>query len=207
MSVVHVGAPECQSNATDEVRIRSLVFGSVKKLAVFMIGGPASGKSTVKSLYLKSINRNEDEFAIIDPDFVLVNLPAFKHLEASVAADACYSTAAQINDYNLEYALENNFNIIFDGTGRNFEWTSGLMQRMREKQYTIHVCIVTLDVTTAIQRSDERARRTGRTVPTDVIKSIHTAVNANIKRYMQLPYSITVYDNGGAIPVVVSSHK
>ena len=163
------------------------------------------GKSTARDAYLRKIGRSEEEYITLDPDFILTSLQSYRTAQrAGAEPPDCYPVAYAINDRNLEYALANNTSIIFDGTGRNFDWTAReLIERMLVSNgYIVHLCIVTLDVDIALARATERARRTGRVVPESVIRKIHTEVNRNIPLYrsMKAPARIAVVDNSGKTP-------
>jgi predicted ABC-type ATPase len=202
------GATTCVTTPEEEEEIRSKIFGRVKKHAIVLIGGPASGKSTVKEAYLKRIGRNDEEYVTLDPDFILTSLRAYQSAQQSQSEKPnCYPVAYEINDRNLEYALKNNASIIFDGTGRDFNWTANeLIERMLVKNgYIVDLCIVTLDVDIALRRALGRAERTGRHVPDSVIRQIHADVARNIPLYrgLKTPARIVVVDNSGPEPQFV----
>jgi predicted ABC-type ATPase len=195
----------CDTSPDEEAEIRNQIFRRVKKHAIVLIGGPASGKSTVRDAYLRKIGRSEEEYVTLDPDFILTSLQSYRTAQrAGAEPPDCYPVAYAINDRNLEYALENNMSVIFDGTGRDFNWTAReLVERMLVSSgYIVHLCIVTLDVEIALTRASERAKRTGRVVPESVIRKIHTEVNHNIPLYkrMTAPARIVVVDNSGPTP-------
>ena len=200
---------DCFSTTQEIQQIHQDVFGKVKKIAIVMVGGPASGKTSIRDLYMKSINRTVNEFAVIDPDMVLESLGEYKlkrEKNATSAAKKCYSVASQINDNNFLFALDNNYNIIFDGTGKDYEWTyNTLIRSLMNKNYNVYICIVTLAVSVAIDRALARALITGRTVPEKTIKQIHIQVNEATQKYKMLNdmYTIVQYDNTSSVPTLV----
>lgn len=210
-------ARACQVQTVQAAGLHDLVFKGVrsKKIAVVMAGGPAAGKSTVLQDFLLSLHRDRDEFAIIDSDLMLTSLSAFKMLRAqnterggpSTATQDCQSTAARLNNANLEFAIKSGLNIVFDGSGRNFNWTYHTLMRakLHEAGYKVYMCIVVLDIETAVKRAKLRGLRTGRFVPQDVVRDIHRDVLDNIPRYKKLTFlqQLVIYDNNGKVPVVV----
>lgn len=228
-------ARACDVKEIQVSHLHDIVFHGVKsrKVAIVMAGGPASGKSTVLDAFLTSLQRDRSEFAIIDPDLMLTSLQAFKDLSEQDALHAlartasksrnsksktttkhvysatqdCFSTAALLNDTNLQFALENELNIVFDGTGQNFPLISQTLmkEQLFDAGYKVYMCIVTLDIPTALERAKIRELRTKRVVPESVIREIHTKVLKNIPKYKALGFihQLVVYDNTTETPVRV----
>ena len=198
----------CKVTQEEEIKLRNELFNPIPvRTAIVLIGGPASGKSTVIDHYLFDHKWNKQSFVTIDPDHILTNLSEFKRLKEhdhKTAASICYSVAADINNRNLAFALQNFYNIIFDGTGREFDWTSQhlINGMLISRGYTVHLCIVKLDVEIAKQRAKSRGEITGRVVDANVIESIHNQVNSNIPKYMKLDFvdTASLYDNSDTTP-------
>ena len=89
---------------------------SADKIAIVLVGGPGSGKSGAKLDTVRLLEKEPHEFVNIDPDEILTKL--FNN------NTKCYEKVSVINNKSYEMAIEQNKNIIFDGTGRNFEWYS-----------------------------------------------------------------------------------
>lgn len=214
-------ARACQVQTVQAAELHDLVFKGVraKKIAVVMAGGPAAGKSTVLHNFLSLLHRDREEFAIIDSDLMLTSLSAFKALLAqdtgkggpSTATQDCQTTAARLNNANLEFAIKSGLNIVFDGSGRNFNWTyhTLIKSKLHDADYKVYMCIVVLDVETAVKRAKLRGLRTGRLVPEDVVRDIHKDVLENIPKYQGLAIlqQLVIYDNNGKIPNVVFDSK
>lgn len=205
----------CQVRAVQASALHDMVFNKVAKVAVVMAGGPAAGKSTILNKFLLSIGRRKEDFVILDSDLILTSMLAFKHLTRRNAQNAvspstaswdCFPTATRINIVNLDYAIDNGLNLVFDGTGQDFAWTSDTLmkQRLRSRGYLVYMCIVTVDIETAVERARIRGELEKRFVPAEVVRRIHTNVTANIPLYKGLDFleRLVIYDNTRASPVV-----
>lgn len=162
------------------------------KVAIVLVGGPGSGKSTGKSKTLSFLNKEFSDFANIDPDEILTSL--FNN------NNECYDDVAKINTESFNLAIKKNKNLIFDGTGKSYKWYSkNVIKKLTKSGYTVHLVIVTNNVDTVLKRIKKRARETGRDVDEKYTKSVYEALNGAIPKYLDLDcsfaHAIYLFDN------------
>jgi len=83
------------------------------KNAIIMVGGPGSGKTSGIKIVLDMTKKILDDYIIVSPDDVLQDFFNYDRTK--------YGEANKINNQLYEKTLKNNYNIIFDRTGTNFE--------------------------------------------------------------------------------------
>ena len=200
--------------------IKEDAVSKLTKHAIFILGCPACGKSTIKSLYVKSLGKDINEFVQNDSDKIMLNLKSFNkiinnkknrktHLEYKIASQLCYKSSYDVSTSLYEFAINNNNNIILDGTGKDFIWMSNEMKTLHSKGYKIYICIVILGIDEALKRASIREAKIGRCVPKSVISDIHSMIIANIPKYIRLPFltDITIYNNSGTKPIRINHNK
>lgn len=166
--------------------------------AIFMMGGPASGKSTlIKGLDTKG-------FVVIDPDEIKTKLPEFL-LGAGAGykeiAHRTQSTSARIAATALEMAKERGVNILIDGTGANVSMYRKSMKSMkdREQPYTIQIIAQHVPKAEGIDRAYARAELPlsmggGRYVPRDYIERAYDSIPGNFLQLVKKSDSATLND-------------
>jgi predicted ABC-type ATPase len=149
------------------------------KSAIIMVGGPGSGKSSGIKVLLDMTKKNLDDYVIINPDDVLeefFNSDRTKYTEANI-----------INEKLYETALKNNYNIIFDRTGTNFEvYYNTVISRIKDKRYNVILCIVYNNYTNVKKRIEQRTAKTGRAVNENYARSSYRDLTFNIPKYIKL---------------------
>lgn len=175
---------------------------SADKIAIVLVGGPGSGKSGAKQAVIQLLEKEPRAFVNIDPDEILTKL--FNNNRK------CYDEVNVINNESFKEAIKQNKNIIFDGTGRNFDWYSKhVIKKLKDLEYNVNLVIVMNDVDTVLNRIAERARTTGRNVNRDYMKQVYTSLNEAIPKYLSLDclYSdnIFLYDNTDQLHLVYTS--
>jgi predicted ABC-type ATPase len=149
------------------------------KSAIIMVGGPGSGKSSGIKVLLDMTKKNLDDYVIINPDDVLeefFNSDRTKYTEANI-----------INEKLYETALKNNYNIIFDRTGTNFEvYYNTVISRIKDKRYNVILCIVYNNYTNVKKRIEQRTAKTGRVVNENYARSSYRDLTFNIPKYIKL---------------------
>ena len=162
------------------------------KVAIVLVGGPGSGKSTGKSETVSFLNKQLTDFVNIDPDEILTSL--FNN------DNKCYDDVAKINTESFNLAIKKKKNLIFDGTGKSYKWYSkNVIKKLTKSGYTVHLVIVTNNVDTVLKRIKKRARETGRDVNEKYTKSVYEALNSAIPKYLDLDcsfaHAIYLFDN------------
>ena len=192
---------KCTFNDTDLIKIKKQMIP--EKIAIFMIGSPGSGKTTLKEYFVKSINKTMKDFINLDPDYIMTQLPKYQQLQKAKetktqSAAQCYNSSYVINDVLYTMAQNQNYNIILDGTGKEYKWTSGQIENLYYLGYTIPNCIVIVDdVNISIKRAQKRGLETGRVItPSNIIK-INDQINNIIPLYKSNKRAkhIIIYNN------------
>ena len=128
--------------------------------AVFLAGGPGSGKSFVigktalKALGFRLIN-SDDAFEkgikraglTLDPDDI-----------ASAQGQAVRASAKALTGKIMVRALEGRNGIVVDGTGKDYDKIKKQVDLVRELGYAVHMIFVNTDLDTALERNRMRPR-------------------------------------------------
>lgn len=167
-----------------------------QKHAIFMMGGTASGKS---SLVRGKID--ESKFVKVDADGVKERLPEYQQAisqSARNAAEIVHEESSALSKEIREAAIASGKNFVFDGTGKNADKYVGMMERAQSLGYKVTVIGSHLDVETAKSRSRARAEKTGRWVPEHFIDDAYHNIPRNFKKVMRAADSWALYDNRGS---------
>ena len=149
------------------------------KNAIIMVGGPGSGKTSGVKIVLDMTKKGIDDYVIVSPDDVLED---FFNSDRTK-----YAEANKINNQLYEKALKNNYNIIFDRTGTNFEdYYANVISRIKDSGYNVVLCIVYNNYTNAKTRIEERTAKTGRAVNNAYARSSYRDLTFNIPKYIAL---------------------
>jgi predicted ABC-type ATPase len=200
---------KCTYKESDFTNIKKLMVP--EKIAIFMVGSPGSGKTTLKEYFVNSINKNMTDFINLDPDYIMTQLPKYQQLQSSnetkaQAAAQCYSSSYVINDVLYTMAQNQNYNIILDGTGKEFKWTSGQIENLHYLGYTIYICIVVVNnIDILISRAKQRGIQTGRTIYPETIIKINNQIKQNIPLYKKnkRAKNIIIYNNDTDKPIEI----
>lgn len=161
-------------------------------IAIVMVGGPGSGKSTSQIDCLSKLFIEQKNVVKINPDMILTDL--YDNDER------CREKVNIINDNMFEIAYNEMYNIIFDGTGKDYNWTKrNVINLLKKINYKVYLCINLINPDTALERAVKRAKETGRYVSENYLLYVYSELEKNIKRYTRLDCNevdgIVVYDN------------
>lgn len=175
-----------------------------KRIALVLVGGPGGGKSSIKAKTLEKINMQQSDFVNVDPDEILTGLFANN--------ETCREPVNKINNQIYDLAIQQNKNIIFDGTGRNFDWYStNVLKKLKENGYAVNLAIVINNVDTVLERIKRRADATGRDVDLEYTKQVYSSLDDAIPKYVSLSCDyvnarIFVYDNKTELRLIYQTH-
>ena len=162
--------------------------------AVFLAGGPGSGKSFVvgrtalKSLGFRLIN-SDDAFEkglkkaglTMDPEDIF-----------SAQGQAVRAGAKALTGKIMIRALEGRNGIVVDGTGKDYNKIKKQVNLVRDLGYGVHMIFVNTDLQTALRRNAERPRR----LPDDEVEKMWKSVQNNIGKFQALfRKRMTIVDN------------
>lgn len=153
--------------------------GAPGNQAVFMAGGPASGKT---SLLKAKFGQNPEGFVTVDPDAIKGRLPEMLVGVAMGVRDAAAITheqSSRISKQILPAAQAAGLNFIMDGTGANVPKYVRQMGEARDKGYTVSLLMQHVEMKVGVERALTRADKVGRYVPREFIEDA----------YKKLPYA------------------
>ena len=139
--------------------------------AVFLAGGPGSGKDYVLSNTLEGQGLVE-----INSDKALEFLMDKKGLDKTMPAtekdkrDIVRTKAKSITELRQRLALLGRNGLIINGTGDDYEKIARIKERLEDLGYESAMILVNTDDEVSKQRNIERGQRGGRTVPEEIRK-------------------------------------
>ena len=152
--------------------------------AVFLAGGPGSGKSfVVGKTALKALG-----FRLINSDVAFENglkkagLTTDPDDIASAQGQDVRATAKAITGKMLDRALHGRMGIVIDGTGKDYNKIKGQVDLLRSIGYSVHMIFVNTDLETALERNKQRPR----SLEDDLVKKMWKAVQNNIGKFQGL---------------------
>ena len=149
--------------------------------AVFMVGGPGSGKSYVRrNKYAGMKALDADDYKQSHPDYDPKNPAALHEWSAAELRSAFHSTIASGESF------------VYDGTGSTAERYVSYIQQAHEMGYTVEVCYVRVPMGVALFRNARRER----TVPEYVVREKHALVGTSFEIIAPHADTVTVVQNG-----------
>jgi adenylate kinase family enzyme len=138
-----------------------------KKKLYYIVGPPASGKSTVANEIADATGSY-----ILDSDYAKRKLPEYTNQIGAASLVHEESDALIFNYKNknlLDYCIENDYNIIIPKIGHNIQKISEFCKAMKSIGYSPYLISVDLDREKATQRAYNRYVQTHRYVPLSLI--------------------------------------
>lgn len=149
--------------------------------AVFLAGGPGSGKSfmvgqtALTALGFKLINS--------DPAFELAlkkaGLTTSPDDIASPKGQSLRGKAKTLVGKQLDLAIDGRLGLVIDGTGKDFDKIKQQADALRAIGYSVAMIFVNTDLETALERNAARAR----SLPDDMVKTMWKEVQNNIGKF------------------------
>ena len=152
--------------------------------AVFLAGGPGSGKSFVvgktalKALGFRLIN-SDDAF---EKGLKKAGLTTDPEDIASAQGQAVRASAKAISGKIMTIALEGRNGIVVDGTGKDYAKIKKQVDMLRGLGYAVHMIFVNTDLETAMTRNNSRSR----SLPDDMVTKMWKDVQKNIGKFQGL---------------------
>lgn len=149
--------------------------------AVFLAGGPGSGKSfIVGKTALPALG-----FKVINSDEAFEN--ALKKAGLTMDPEDIYSLKGQeirnnskvITGKKMHLAVNGRLGLVIDGTGKNYEKIQKQAQYLRALGYDVAMVFVNTDLETAMSRNKARAR----SLPDDEVQKMWSDVQRNIGKF------------------------
>ena len=167
--------------------------------AIFLSGGPGSGKSFVakkllSGLGMKTINSDDIyEYLAKKQDLNLRNPDAI----ASPQGQEIRGKAKELTKKRRSHYLDGRIGIVVDGTGKDVDKVEAEAKKLRELGYDTMMLFVNTSEEVSQQRNQDRPRVLKR----DVVSSMWKQVQSNIMKFQQIfgAKDFHVVDNSGGL--------
>jgi SPP1 gp7 family putative phage head morphogenesis protein len=173
---------------------------------VIMGGGPASGKSV-----LRSALDDLDDRVLIDPDEIRALFPEYKAGIAKKQANVAAYTHEEASLLAKRIVREaSGYHRAIDGTGdSSIEHLAERIANYRANGSKVIANYVTVDVETAVARAYQRGLETGRFVPEVFMREVHAGVSRVVPEAIKrgLFDEFVLWDTSGKPPIKVASAK
>ena len=152
--------------------------------AIFLAGGPGSGKSFVvgktalQALGFRLIN-SDDAF---EKGLKKAGLTASPEDIASAQGQSARAKAKAITGKKMNFALEGRLGIVIDGTGKDYAKIKKQVDMLREIGYAVHMIFVNTDLDTALERNKTRDR----SLEDNLVTKMWKDVQKNIGKFQGL---------------------
>jgi predicted ABC-type ATPase len=172
---------------------REMSGAEVGDQAVFMSGGPASGKTSL----LKARFGEAEGFVTIDPDRLKDYDPVMAigvAMGMREAAALAHENSSRLAKEIYARARDGHFNIVVDGTGAKADKYIEQMEELKGKGYGITLLAQHIPKEEGVKRAEARADRTGRFVPLKFIAEAYDIIPGNFERLARVAGKATLND-------------
>ena len=150
--------------------------------AVFLAGGPGSGKSYVVSkvvsgMGLKVINSDEPFERYLVKAGLSLKMPDEEQAERDIER----KRAKKVTSARKGHAVDGRLGIIIDGTGKDYDKMIRQATHLQELGYETSMVFVNTTLQTALERNRKRAR----SVPPEIAKQGWNDVQKNLPRFQR----------------------
>jgi len=164
--------------------------------AIFLAGGPGSGKSfvagkTIRGEGLKTVNSDDAFERLLKKAGLSLRMPEREKEQRDIVRDrAKQVTAARQSNY-----IEGRLGLIIDGTGRDYDRISKQAAELQNLGYDTYMIFVNTSLQVALERNEKRARM----VPEDIVRKSWNAVQSNIGKFsLFFKNGFVIVDNNDA---------
>lgn len=166
---------------------------SLRPVALFLAGGPLSGKTTVvESLLGAPDSIVPVDPVLVDPSEIRTELPEWAPLYESRdprAADAVEIESRHIALKLVVAAVQERRDLIIDGLGAGEPGQfAARLKALHDAGYDVRVLLVDTPTDTALERNEERALHTGLRIDPDRVRSLHAVVSQRFGEWHELPW-------------------
>ena len=164
--------------------------------AIFLAGGPGSGKSyvagkTIRGEGLKVVNSDDAFEVLLKKSGLSLQMPDKEaELRDPIRYKAKRITASRQKNY-----LEGRLGLIIDGTGRDYDRISRQSNELKQLGYDTYMIFVNTSLDVALERNSKR----GRKVPEPIVTRSWKAVQSNIGKFsLHFRNGFIIVDNNDA---------
>jgi len=152
--------------------------------AVFLAGGPGSGKSyvvgqTTGGLGLKVVNSDDNFERLLDKAGLTKKMDTKRGEREAEKRDVVRDQAKRITDKQKNTYVDGRLGLIIDGTGHDFEKINRMSSKLRMLGYETYMVFVNTSLDVALQSNAERDR----VVPSAIVAKSHKAVQSNLGKF------------------------
>lgn len=150
--------------------------------AIFMAGGPGSGKSFVaeklglQAKGLKTVNSDEAFEYLMKKRDLDLTMPASQ----TQARDVARLRAKELTKQRMQTYVDGRLGLVIDGTAKDANKIMKMKNRLEEIGYSTAMVFVNSSLNTALYRNKQRPRQ----VPDDILAASHSEAQLN-KKAMQ----------------------
>jgi len=147
-----------------------------RPVAIMLMGGPASGKSTIGNAY------PDEQFVHLDADALKEHIPEYKvaiKWRAKNAAKMTHEESIHLMQQLREKTIGSRKNLVMDGTGRHLHSYLNMIKKLKDAGYHVKVVLADIDKDLALKRAKLRAKVKGRSVPPHVFDAAYATVPRN----------------------------
>jgi len=162
--------------------------------AIFLAGGPGSGKSyvvkkTLGGLGLKVINSDGPFEKYLKREGLSLRMPD----EEKIPREIERVRAKKVTAAKKGHALDGRLGMVIDGTGKEFDKVSEQANHLRGLGYQVSMVFVNTSLSTALARNEKRKRK----VPPHLAEAGWKAVQANLGKFQSFfgPSNFFIVDN------------
>lgn len=177
-----------------------------KPKAILLLGGAASGKSTVVDKYVKPKMGNQ--FGTVNVDDVKDEIPEYKQFiqeDIGTAASRVHEESSEIGKAITSKVVNEGRNLIYDAVLGNPEKAKKLIKSLKDKGYEVSLVGVNVDAEEALGRAASRAYGdveqggskggSGRMVPPGILLDGHRGSSETFEAIKGLVDNVSLYDN------------
>ena len=173
-----------------------------EKKAYYIIGLPASGKSTIANTIADFTHS-----AIVDNDYAKRKLPEFRVRKCGatlVHDESDYIVFRNPQYCVIEFCVMNGYNIVIPKVGGSLDSVLTLTKSLKKRDYCVYLVLIDLDRKIAVQRAYIRFKSTKRYVPLSLIFDGYS--NDPILTYYRLK-QLNANEFDGFLQISTSSKK
>jgi len=137
---------------------------SPEKTAVFVIGPPAAGKSSISNPIARKLHAT-----IIDPDEAKKMFPEY---QGGVGANAVHRESVSLAEMMQELAIAEGDNLVIPQVGHNADKLRAKIQRLQDAGYNVQLLDVAVPAEEAAIRMFRRFGATGRILPVEKLNTV-----------------------------------
>jgi len=157
--------------------------------AVFMAGGPGSGKTFIARHMFSGLH-----FNFANSDKIAEMLASTKNINLkSIEGDQDYSDkinittkASRLNALRADSWAAKGYPYVIDFTGRDAGLVVNIKRKLEQLGYDVYMVFVHTDLDTSVQRAKTRGETEGRTVDTDYQKIAWHNAQLNLDQFKQV---------------------